>query len=113
MQVRIRVPHGRPLHLPRGRNRQLALAFGGLLMPISLMAYVMAFWRLANDMGLLGEFGAGGVFSHWQIWMGLGAMSHIGAYSLNRYGRGGELEVPRVLTPFPGRPHDAGNRKQA
>jgi hypothetical protein len=33
------------------------------------MAYVLAFWRLAADMGLAGESGLRGVFSHWQLWI--------------------------------------------
>ena len=78
----------------------MALAMGGLLIPAALMAYVLGFWRLASDMGLAGEFGITGLFSHWQIWMTLAALLHICAATLNKYGRGGDLHVPRVLT-FP------------
>jgi hypothetical protein len=54
-------------------------------------------------MGLAGQFGITGAFSHWQLWIGLGVMLHAGAISLNRHGRGGELEIPHLLNPLPGR----------
>jgi hypothetical protein len=77
----------------------LALACGALLIPASLMAYVLGFWRLASDMGMAREFAIRGTFSHWQLWMAAAVLLHLSSYVLNRYGRGGELHVPRVLTP--------------
>lgn len=67
------------------------------------MAYSLGFWRLASDMGLAGQFGITGTFSHWQLWIGLGVILHAASISLNRYGRGGDLEMPRVLAAWPGR----------
>jgi hypothetical protein len=67
------------------------------------MAYSLGFWRLASDMGLTGQFGIAGAFSHWQLWIGLGVILHAAAISLSRHGRGGELEMPHVLTALPGR----------
>ena len=61
------------------------------------MAYVLGLWRLASDLGVAGEFGIEGVFSHWQIWIGLAILLHLSASSLSRYGRGGDLNVPRIL----------------
>jgi hypothetical protein len=103
MIVKIRFPQGRRLQHPRGTNRELSAAFGGLLIPASLMAYSLGFWRLASDMGLAGEFGITGAFSHWQVWIGLGVILHTAAIMLNRYGRGGDLELPQVLAALPGR----------
>ncbi len=103
MIVRIRFPQGRPLQHRRGTNRQLSGAFGALLVPASLMAYSLGFWRLASDMGLAGQFGITGAFSHWQLWIGLGVILHAASISLSRYGRGGDLEMPRVLGALPGR----------
>ena len=100
MILRIRLRRGRPIQRKQGKNRHVALAFGALLTPLALMAYVLGFWRLASDMGFAGEFGITGVFSHWQIWIGTAAALHIAGSSLNRYGRGGDLHVPRVLA-FP------------
>jgi hypothetical protein len=35
-----------------------------------------------------GEFGiATGLFSHWQVWLGFGALLQYIAWALNRYGR--------------------------
>ena len=109
MKVRIRLFTGPPIQRTRGKNRQVALACGALLIPVCLMAYVLGFWRLASDAHLAGEFGITGVFSHWQLWMALAVFLHLGSYVLSRYGRGGELKVPRVLTPriLPLRPPDS------
>src|SRR4051794_18299171 len=103
MIVKLRFPPGRALQHPRGKNRELSAALGSLLVPVSLMAYSLGFWRLASDMGLAGQFDITGMFSHWQLWIGLGVMLHAGAIVLNRYGRGGSLELPRVLNAMPGR----------
>jgi hypothetical protein len=70
---------------------------GALLIPAALMAYVLGVWRLASDIGVAGEFGISGVFSHWQIWILIAAVLHISAYVLSRYGRGGDLRVPQAL----------------
>jgi hypothetical protein len=99
MVVRIRFHKGRPVARKRGKNRHLASAFGALLIPASLMAYVLGFWRLASDMGMAGEFGIRGTFSHWQVWIATGVLLHVLSSILSRYGRGGDLEIPSVLTP--------------
>jgi hypothetical protein len=106
MIARIRLRRGRPIQRRRGKNRHVALAFAALLVPASLMAYVLGFWRLLADMGIVGQFAITGVFSHWQIWIAVGVSLHLVAYSLNRYGRGGDLEIPRFLSirTFLGRP---------
>jgi hypothetical protein len=40
-----------------------------LITPTCVMAYVLAFWRLAADIGLAGESGLHGVLAHWQLWI--------------------------------------------
>jgi hypothetical protein len=97
MFLRIKLQRGRPIQRKQGKNRHVALAFGALLKPVALMAYVLGFWRLASDMGFAGAFGITGLFSHWQIWIVTAAALHIAAVSLNRYGTGGTLEGPRIL----------------
>src|SRR4030081_3409635 len=97
MILKIRFPQGRQLQHRRGKNRAVSAAFGALLVPASLMAYSLGFWRLASDMGLAGQFDITGTFSHWQLWIGLGVVLHGSAISLNRYSRGGTLEMPHVL----------------
>src|SRR5689334_18827903 len=96
MIVKIRFPQGRRLQHQRGTNRQLSAALGALLVPGSLMAYSLGFWRLASDMGLAGQFDITGVFSHWQVWIGLGVILNAGGIALNRYARTGELELPAL-----------------
>ncbi|MGH9648384.1 MAG: hypothetical protein ACRD4E_16385 [Bryobacteraceae bacterium] len=103
MIIRIRFPQGRRLQHQRGSNRAVSAAFGALLVPASLMAYSLGFWRLASDMGLAGQFDITGTFSHWQVWIGLGVVLHTAAIVLGRHGRGGDLELPQVLTALPGR----------
>ena len=98
MVVRIRLPRGRPILRQRGTNRNLASAAGALLAPVALMAYVLGFWRLASDMGLAGQFGINGLFSHWQIWVCMGLLLQATAYSLNHYARVGSFEMPRILS---------------
>jgi hypothetical protein len=98
MIVRIQLRRGHPLRKTRGKNRQLALASGALLIPASLMAYVLGFWRLASDLGVTNEFAIRGVFSHWQIWIVTAVVLHVAAGVLSRYGRGGEFHLPSALT---------------
>jgi hypothetical protein len=62
------------------------------------MAYVLGLWRLSSDLGLTGEFALEGAFSHWQLWMGLGATAQISAFVLHRYGTGGTLNWPKVFS---------------
>jgi len=97
MIVRVKLPLGPTVRRKHGKNRKVALASSALLAPASLMAYVLGIWRLGSDMGLAGEFAITGLFSHWQIWMALGATLHIVAFALNRYGQSGDLRLPRVL----------------
>src|ERR1700722_1139598 len=99
MVLRIRLQQGRPIQRKRtGKNRHVASAIGSLLAPVILMAYVLGFWRLASDMGLAGEFPFSGLFSHWQVWIPLGAIVHIGSSVLKKYGQGEEVVVPKILT---------------
>jgi hypothetical protein len=102
MIVRIRLGQGRAPRNAQGKNRHLALAFGALLIPASLMAYVLGFWRLTSDIGVTREFAIRGLFSHWQVWIVAAVALHITASVLNRYGRGGEFHWPRVLTNWSG-----------
>ena len=85
----------------RGKNRRVAAAIGALLIPMAFLAYVMGLWKLASDLNLAGEFGLTGVLSHWQIWIAVALALSFAASALSRYGRGGELEESRVVTPFP------------
>jgi hypothetical protein len=97
MIVRVKLRRGPTIVRKPGKNRHLALAVGALVTPISLMAYALGFWRLASDMGMAGAFVFDGLFSHWQIWIGLALALHAAAFLLDRYGRGQDLPAARVL----------------
>ena len=117
MIVRIHLRQGHPLRRTRGKNRQLALAAGALLIPASLMAYVLGFWRLASDLGVTGEFGIHGLFSHWQLWIVTAVALHVAAGVLSRYGRGGDFHLPSALTfrfgAAPDQPSDPAEQPEA
>lgn len=43
-----------------------------MLNPVALAAFVLAIWRLSQDMEWTSNFFIGqGLFSHWQVWLGL------------------------------------------
>ena len=98
MIVRIQFGAGRQVQRKAGKNRPLASACGALLMPVALMAYVLGFWRLASDMGLVAESGIKGPFAHWQVPIAAAVILHAASSILTRYGRRGEFEVPRILS---------------
>jgi hypothetical protein len=98
MLVRIQLRKGRRVARKSGKNRNAAFTFAALLKPLALIAYVLAIWRLASDMGMTGEFVFTGLFSHWQVWMGIGALVHIVSSVMARYGSGGELRWPKVFS---------------
>jgi len=92
MHVRIRLGRGVPKQRMQGKNRRLALALAGLLVPVSFLAFILAFWRLAADLSYAGEFAIQeGLFSHWHVWIGIAAALSYLTHRLNRYGRGGRL----------------------
>jgi hypothetical protein len=72
MTLRLRFPQGKLVRRHRSQGRELALVAASLITPTCVMAYVLAFWRLAADIGLAGESGLHGVFAHWQLWIMLG-----------------------------------------
>ena len=87
MIVRIRLGTGPKVQNKRHKNQHVALALAALITPAGVMALVLAFWRLAADLKFTGQFPiAGGLFSHWQIWLILGVALHSCAILLNRYG---------------------------
>ncbi len=56
-----------------------------LMTPASLLAFVLAVWRLGADLGFTGEFAIGdGFFSHWIVWAAIGMGIQFFANTLNR-----------------------------
>lgn len=88
MKVRIRFGGARKVRKAGTRNQRVALAFAALLIPASLLAWTLTLWRLAADLRFAGTFAIEqGLFSHWQVWMGIALILQSGAILLNRYGR--------------------------
>jgi hypothetical protein len=71
----------------RRKNQHVALALASLLTPAAVMACVLAFWRLAADLSVTGQFPiTDGLFSHWQVWVTVASTLQFSAMLLNRYG---------------------------
>ena len=88
MVVRIRLSYGDAIRKTAVANRQAALIASALLTPVAVMAWALAFWRLAADLGWTGEFAiATGIFSHWQVWIAVAVALQFGAFLLQRYVR--------------------------
>jgi hypothetical protein len=115
MIVRIQMGTGRRVQRKAGKNRHLALACGALLVPAALMAYVLAFWRLGSDMGVVAPSGITGPFSHWQVSIGAAVLLHAVSSVLNRYGRQGEFHLPSAfkIRMLPLRPSQTEPGRQA
>ncbi|SRR5579871_137011 len=87
MVVKIQLGVGPKVRQKRRKNQPLALALAALLTPAAVMAFVLAFWRLAADLKATGAFPISeGLFSHWQVWLVAAAMLQSCALGLNRYG---------------------------
>lgn len=97
MVVRIQLGTGRRVQRTGGKNRRVAQAFAALLVPVALMAYVLGFWRVGSDIGVVAPSGITGPLSHWQIAIGAGVFLHACSRMLNRYGQQGEFRMPEAL----------------
>ena len=98
MIVRIQLRKGPRVARKAGKNRNAAFTAAALLKPLALVAYMLGIWRLASDMGMAGAFVFTGVYSHWQVWMGMGVFVHVLSSVLANYGSGGELRWPSVFS---------------
>jgi len=83
MQVHLKIDYGTSLRKAYSFNRQVAQGTAALLVPASVMAFVLGGWRLGADLNLTGQFAIShGLFSHWQVWLALGAGMQIAGDSL-------------------------------
>ncbi len=88
--MRVRIRFGKGLHVGRARrkNRRVALAVAALLTPAAFLASVLALWRVAADLSWAGKFAiTSGMFSHWQVWMGVAVLLQACSRMLARYGK--------------------------
>lgn len=59
-----------------------------LMTPVTLVAYVMAMWRLGADLNWLGEFFIStGLLSKWPVWLALALATQALSHQLNRASR--------------------------
>lgn len=87
MVIRIRLRYGSRTRRAIAWNRRAALAVSALMMPIALVAWVLAGWRLAADLGWAEEFAIrSGLFSRWQVWVAVGIGIQFAAFLLHRLG---------------------------
>jgi len=104
MVVRIRFERGLRVKTTQRKNQHVALAAATLLSPIKLASLALGCWRLAADLGVAGRFAiSDGLFSHWQVWMGVTGIVQLTAMVLNRYGhsepllRNSEQKPPETI----------------
>lgn len=96
MLVRIQLPI-RSRAKVHSRRQFFALGLAALMTPSALVAFTMAFWRIASDLRWTGAFVIStGVFSHWQIWLVNAGVLSVLASALNRYGRGTDGTVYEI-----------------
>ena len=58
---------------------------GAFLTPASMVAFVLALWRLGADLGWTGDFFVpNGLFSHWMVWMALAIVLKMTGSLINR-----------------------------
>ena len=92
MKVRIRLSVGPRIKKITGKNRNAALAIASLVTPATLLAFVLAFWRMAADLGFTSAFPiTTGLLSHWQVWLAIALCAQFLTIALNRYGRDGRF----------------------
>ncbi len=90
MVVRIRFGRG-PRVGKRKKKYRIAATFAALLTPVAAMAAVLAIWGVAADLDWTSSFAIrSGLFSHWQVWLGVAVLLQLCSRLLNRYGRRGE-----------------------
>ena len=98
MKVRIRLKVGSTVKNSTGKNRNAALAIAALVTPATLLAFVLAFWRMSSDLGVTAAFPiTTGLFSHWQVWLAIALAAQFVTTVLNRYGREGSFRISRPL----------------
>ena len=98
MKVRIKLNVGPRIKKTTGKNRNTALAIAALVTPATLLAFVLAFWRMSADIGITSAFPiTQGLFSHWQVWLAIAVTAQFLTVALNRYGRDGRFRISRPL----------------
>ena len=88
--MRIRINLGRIRRLQKPEAATFVSGLRRWLTPVSAVAVALALWRLAYDLHWARRFAiSGGLFSHWQVWMGLALLLQVLDTMLGRYHQGG------------------------
>ena len=78
MVVKIRFGRGPVVTRRKGKNSRIALLAASLLTLVSICLASLGIWRLAQDVGLAGDFiFPDGFLSHWQVWIGAAAVGAV------------------------------------
>ena len=99
MIIRLRFDQGRAVGKHKGKNRHIALAANGILLPVAVMFYVLGVWSLASALDLARPFTVTGFLAHWQVSMLVGAALHYCARRLMSYGSRVPLYDPTSEMP--------------
>ena len=92
----VRICWSKPRARSASRFQNAALAVASLLAPAALIAFTVTFWCLGSELRVTGKFFiAGGLFSHWQVWLLTAAGLSLSAWLLNRYARAGQQDYAR------------------
>jgi hypothetical protein len=64
-------------------TREVAPLVRELLIPVTVIPFIMAAWSLGADLRLTGEFPLPGIMSRWMVWTGIGLVFYYCASRLN------------------------------
>jgi hypothetical protein len=93
MIVRIRFGRGRLITHRKGKNGRAARLLASLLSLVAISFAIFGFWRLGQDLDILGDFVfSTGLLSHWQVWIAAAAATQYAVWRLMRYSRLGQAE---------------------
>lgn len=88
MIVRIRFGNGRLVTNRKGKNRRAARLLASLLSLVAISFAIFGFWRLGQDLDMLGDFVfPTGLLSHWQVWIAAAAGTQYAVWRLMRYSK--------------------------
>ncbi len=87
--MRVRIRFARRTRTATRKNQRIALVVAALLTPAAAIAAALALWRIGADLNWANSFAIpSGIFSHWQVWLGVAAALQLCSRILNRYGKG-------------------------
>jgi len=93
MIVRIRFGRGRLVTNRKGKNGRAARLLASLLTLVAISFAIFGFWRLGQDLDILGDFVfPTGLLSHWQVWIAAAAATQYAVWRLMRYSKLSEPE---------------------